>query len=233
MSSPLVLIPGLLCSAELFAAQITALWSLGPVTVASTLEGETIEAIAAAILRDAPPSFALAGVSMGGYICMEVMRQEPERVAKLALVSTSGRPDTVQQTDGRRKMLNQAQEGDFGDWAEAALTSIMHPSRQADVGLRAINRRMALAVGLNGYKRQTDAVIGRPDSRQSLTAIRAPTLVLVGEDDALIPPEHSREITSLVTGAKLVIVPECGHSAPIEQPALVSATMQKWLSGQS
>src|SRR4051794_28223718 len=100
--TPTVLVPGLLCSAEVFGPQIAALWPHGPVTVASTLEGDTIAAIAAAIVAAAPPRFALAGISMGGLICLEIMRQAPERVIKLALLDTSARPDTPEQTAQRR-----------------------------------------------------------------------------------------------------------------------------------
>src|ERR1700733_4137734 len=95
---PIVLVPGLLCSAEVFVPQVAALWPFGPVTVASTLEGKTMSEIAAAILATAPPSFALAGISMGGYICFEILRQAPERILKLALLDTSARPDTAEQS---------------------------------------------------------------------------------------------------------------------------------------
>ena len=227
--TPIVLVPGLLCSAEVFASQIPALWSFGPVTVALTLGGETMEAIASSILRDAPPRFALAGISMGGYVCMEIMRQAPERVARLALLDTSARPDTPEQSDLRRAMLVQARQGDFAAWVEEALTSIMHPARHADAGLRAVNRRMGLAVGLDGFACQTEATIARRDSRPELSAIHVPTLVLVGEDDKLIPPENSKEIAASIAGAELVIVPDCGHSSALEQPDRVSSALVTWM----
>src|SRR5579863_6533753 len=92
--TPIVLVPGLLCTAEVFYPQISALWPFGPVTIASTLEGDSIPQIARRILASAPPQFALAGISMGGYICLEIMRLAPDRVIKLALIDTSARPDT-------------------------------------------------------------------------------------------------------------------------------------------
>ena len=227
--TPIVLVPGLLCSAEAFASQIAALWPFGPVMVASTLAGEAMDEMATSILRHAPPRFALGGISMGGYVCMEIMRQAPDRVARLALLSTSARPDTPEQSERRRAMLRQARESDFAAWVEEVLTSIMHPSRQADAGLRAVNRRMGTAVGLAGFARQTEAAIRRPDSRSSLTAIRVPTLVLVGDSDALIPPEHSQEIASLIPGSKMVVIPNCGHSSALEQPDLVSSALTTWM----
>ena len=226
---PIVFVPGLLCSAEAFAPQSAALWKFGPVTIASTLVGETIAEIASAILKDAPPRFALVGISMGGYICMEIMRQAPERVARLALLDTSARPDTPEQTSQRRAMLEQARESDFAAWSEETLTSIVHPSRLADQALRSINRRMGMDVGLDGFARQTEAVIHRIDSRPGLTEIRVPTLVLVGDSDALTPPERAQEIASLIPGARLVVIPECGHASTIEQPELVSSALAQWL----
>ena len=188
-----------------------------------------MDEMATSILRQAPPRFALGGVSMGGYVCMEIMRQAPDRVARLALLDTSARPDTREQSERRHAMLRQARESDFAEWVEETLTSIMHPSRHADAGLRAVNRRMGTAVGLAGFARQTEAAIGRPDSRSSLSAIHVPTLVLVGDADALIPPEHSQEIASLVPGSKMVVIPNCGHSSPLEQPDLVSSALTTWM----
>src|ERR1700761_6033308 len=101
----IVLVPGLLCSAEVFAPQIPALWPCGPVTIASTLEGRTMAEMASAVLAAAPPRFALGGISMGGYLCFEIMRQAPERVIKLALLDTSARPDTLGQPDQRRALI--------------------------------------------------------------------------------------------------------------------------------
>lgn len=160
---------------------------------------------------------------------MEIMRQAPERVTRLALLDTSARPDTPEQSERRRTMLAQARASDFATWVEEALTSIMHPSRHADAGLRAVNRRMGLTVGVEGFARQTEAAISRPDSRPSLSTIHVRTLVLVGEDDMLIPPEHSKEIASLIRGADMVVIPNCGHSSALEQPDLVSSALMTWM----
>ena len=126
-------------------------------------------------------------------------------------------------------MLTQARESDFAEWVEEALTSIRRPSRRADAGLRAVNRRMGAAVGVAGFARQTEAAIGRPDSRSSLPAIHVPTLVLMGDGDALIPPQHAQEIASLVPGSKMVVIPNCGHSSTSEQPDLVSSALTTWM----
>jgi pimeloyl-ACP methyl ester carboxylesterase len=228
--TPVVLVPGLLCSSEIFAAQVPALWPSGPVTVASTLEGTRIAEVAASILRNAPPRFALAGISMGGYICLEIMRQAPSRVSKLALIDTSARPDTIEQTDARLQTLARAKTG-FMAVALLSLASLLHPLRRGDPDLLEINLRMARSVGLEGYERQLRIAISRPDSRPFLSAIDVPTLVLVGDSDPLTPVDCSREICSAVRGAKLKVVPDCGHLSPIEQPAQVSEALDKWIRG--
>jgi pimeloyl-ACP methyl ester carboxylesterase len=228
--TPVVLVPGLLCSSEIFAAQIPALWPSGPVTVASTLEGKTIEETAASILRDAPPRFALAGISLGGYLSLEIIRQAPSRVLKLALLDTSARPDTIEQTDARLQTLAQARTR-FMAVALLALARLLHPRRRADPDMLDINLRMARAVGLEGYERQLKIAISRPDSRPFLSAIEVPTLVLVGDCDPLTPLACSQEIASAVRGATLKVVPECGHLSPIERPGQVSDALLQWIRG--
>jgi pimeloyl-ACP methyl ester carboxylesterase len=223
-----VLVPGLLCSSEIFAAQIPALWPSGPVTVASTLEGQTIEEVAASILRDAPPRFALAGISMGGYVAFEIMRQAASRVSRLALIDTSARPDTIEQTDARFQTLAQARTR-FMAVALLSLASLLHPRRRGDPDLLEINLRMARAVGLAGYERQLRVAISRPDSRPLLSTIEVPTLVLVGDSDPLTPPDHSQEIARAIGGSKLKVVPDCGHLSPIEQPAQVTQALGEWI----
>ena len=227
--SPLLFSPGLLCSPEVFGPQINSLWRLGPVMVASTLDASTIEDAAAKILEKAPPRFALAGLSMGGYICFEIMRQAPRRVLKLALLDTSARPDTAEQSAIRRASLEEARAGRFLDVALRNLNGLLHPARQQDRSLLGINRRMAMSVGLEGFSRQLEIAISRPDSRPYLKAIRVPTLAIVGDSDPLTPVERSEEIVSQIPGSRLVVLPACGHLSPIERPELVSRALEDWL----
>jgi pimeloyl-ACP methyl ester carboxylesterase len=231
--TPIVFIPGMLCSAELFAPQIAALWPYGPVTVASTLEGATIGEMAAAILASAPPRFALVGLSMGGYIAFEIMRQAPERVIKLALLDTSARADTPEETEQRRGLVAAANSGDFIVLLENVMTSVLHPEHQDDAALRAINVRMGLTVGLDGLERQQQAMSARIDSRPGLAAISIPTLVLVGDSDPLTPPFLSEEIAAAIPGARLVIVQQCGHGSTLEQPEIVNRCLIDLLVGET
>lgn len=228
--TPIVLVPGLLCTAETFSAQVTALWPHGPVTIAFTLTGDTLAEIAAAILATAPPRFALAGISMGGYIALEIMRQAPQRVVRLGLLDTSARPDTPEQTAQRRAMVAEARTGDYEGTVRQALKAILHPAHQDDADLAAINLRMALTIGVEGFARQQEAIIGRPDSRPSLAAIAVPTLVLVGDRDPLTPPELAEEIAAAIPDARLVVVEQCGHAATLEQPAAVNRALVDWIT---
>ena len=227
--TPILFVPGLLCTAEAFAAQARALWPFGSVTFANTLEGDTMMQIAAAILRDAPPRFALCGISMGGYLCFEILRQAPERVLKLALLDTSARPDRPEQTEQRRALVARARSGDFEALIAEVLTAILHPARRDDPALREINVRMGLSVGLEGMARQQAAVIARVDSRPSLAAISVPTLVLVGDCDPLTPPEQAEELAAAIAHSRLVVVPECGHASTLEQPDAVSRALLEWI----
>lgn len=228
--TPIVLIPGLLCTAEVFAPQIPALWPYGPVTVASTLEGDSIAAMAAAILASAPPRFALAGFSMGGYLAHEILRRAPERVTRLALLSTSARADQPIQVEMRQALLEAATHGDYDTVLANATLNTAHVSLRRDPVFAATKRRMAADIGRAAFARQTAAVIGRPDSRRDLPSIAVPSLVLVGDSDPVTPPEFAREMAEAIPGAKLVIVPECGHTSPLERPEAVNAALRDWLA---
>ena len=227
--NPVLLVPGLLCSPEIWAPQQTALWRHLSVQVASTLGGRTVEDVAAQILDAAPARFQLAGISLGGYICFEILRQAPDRVERLALVDTSALPDSPEQSEGRRAMLAAA-ETDYLKTAVDGLMAVLHPDRQQRPDFRAVNERMAAAVGLEGFRSQTELAITRPDSRPDLGAIAVPTLVLVGDSDALTPPARSEEIAAGIPDAELMIVPQSGHASTLEQPEFVNTALVDWFT---
>jgi pimeloyl-ACP methyl ester carboxylesterase len=229
MALPIVLVPGLLATARLYGEQIPALWRLGPVTVADHTRDDTMAAIARRILADAPPRFALAGLSMGGYVALEIVRQAAERVARLALLDTTARPDASETTEHRRRQVALARDGRFGDIVDMQLPLLVHRARLDDERLQAVVRLMADETGVEAFARQQEAIIGRADSRPGLAAIACPTLVLVGADDALIPPENSVEIAGAIPGARLVTVAECGHLSTLERPEQVTAALVEWL----
>ena len=226
---PLVLVPGLLCSSRLYAPQVAALWAFGPVMVADHRRDEEISAVAARILADAPPRFALAGLSMGGYIVFAMLRQAPERIAKLALLDTSARPDTAEQSAAREKFIAMAEAGKLGVVVDTLMPRFLHRDRQNDEALKRIVEEMAADTGTEAFVRQQKAIMSRPDSRPLLGSILCPTLVLVGDGDELTPPELAKEICAGISGARLVVVPDCGHLSTIEKPDAVNAALAQWL----
>jgi len=228
-SLPIVLIPGLNCSARLYAEQIPDLWRLGPVTVADHTRDDNMPAIAQRILAAAPPRFALAGLSMGGYIALEIMRQAPQRVARLALLDTGAHPELTEQTARRRPLMELATNGHFAQIPDLQFPVFVHKNRHGDVALRQLVRTMAEETGPDAFLRQQQAIVGRADSRPSLGAIACPTLVLVGEGDELTPPVLSQEIAAGIPGARLVVVADCGHLSTVERPQAVTQALVEWM----
>lgn len=227
---PILLVPGLNVTARVFGEQLPALWGFGPVTVANHRRGASLGEIARFILADAPPRFALGGFSLGGYIALEIMRQAPERVRRLALIDTSARPDTPEQTARRRQLLAIAEDGGFARIPDLQFPNVVHADNIGDQRLKAINRQMALDNGVDAYRRQQAAIIGRPDSRGGLAAIACPTLVLVGDGDQVTPPDAAREMADAISDAQLVVIPKAGHMALLEQPEAVTAALTGWLA---
>lgn len=230
-SLPVVLIPGLLASARLYGAQLPELWRRGPVMIADHTRADSMAAIASGILASAPPRFALAGLSMGGYLCFEILRQAPARVAKLALLDTAARADTPEATAMRRAQMAQASAGRLAEVVEAQFERAVHPAHRNDPQLRETNRLMAAEVGPEAFLRQQTAIMGRPDSRPQLGSIGCPTLVLVGEQDELTPPERAVEMAQGIRGARLVTVPGCGHLSTLERPLELTRALLDWLAG--
>jgi pimeloyl-ACP methyl ester carboxylesterase len=230
-STPILLLPGLNCSPRLYAAQIPALWRLGLVVVADHRRDDTIAGIARRILAAAPSRFRLAGLSMGGYIALEIMRQTPARVTKLALLDTSARPETPEQTERRGKLIGLAEAERFPEVNDFLWPYLVDAGRQKDASLRAEIDKMAEETGAEAFVRQQRAIIGRADSRPTLGAIACPTLVIVGDSDQLTPPAHADEIAKGIAGAKLVTLAGCGHMSTMEKPEEVTKLLVDFFAG--
>jgi len=229
MAETLVLIPGLACTARLFEPQIAALSAGRTIVVADHTQDDSIAAIAARLLREAPGRFDLAGLSMGGYIAMEVMRQAPERVERLALLDTSARPDTPEASQDRKRLIALAEAGRFEEIHSALWPRLVHPDHRDDQALQDIMFGMMRETGAKAYIRQQRAIMARADSRPLLPGTEIPTLVLVGEGDAITPPEIAREMAEMIEWASLVVIPEAGHMSTLEQPERVTQALQLWL----
>jgi pimeloyl-ACP methyl ester carboxylesterase len=226
---PSVLIPGLLCTPRLYAEQIPALWRFGAVLVADHTRDDSMSGIARRILAQAPPKFALVGLSMGGYIAFEVQRQAPDRVAKLALLDTTARPDAPEQTEQRKRQIEMARSGRFDGIAQLLFPRFVAAARHGDRALQEIVRTMADDTGAEAFVRQQTAIMTRIDSRPGLSAIACPTLVVVGADDTLTPPDRTAEMAAALPNARQVVVPDCGHLSPLEQPQAVTDALVAFL----
>ena len=229
----LVLVPGLLCDALLWQAQIEALDGQIKCWVADHTRSDTMAGVAADVLRDAPfESFALAGLSMGGYVALEIVRQAPGRVSHLALLDTSARADTPEQLAKREGLISLAARGRFIGVTQALLPLFVHPSRLDDEKLVATVKEMAGNIGRDAFIRQERAIMTRADSLPLLPAITCPALVLCGRQDAVAPVERHEEMAGAIPAATLTIIENCGHLSTLERPAEVSGALKRWLSAE-
>jgi pimeloyl-ACP methyl ester carboxylesterase len=227
--SPLVLLPGLLCDAALWRHQTKGLADSADIAVADLTLDDSIGAMAERTLATAPPRFALAGLSMGGYVAQEIMRRAPGRVSRLALLDTSARADSPAQTERRQGLIKQVEIGEFKGVTARLLPLLIHADRLGDKALTHTVQVMAENVGKEAFLRQQNAIMTRPDGRADLPKITCPTLVLCGRQDALTPVEVHEEMAAAIPGAALVVVEDCGHLAPLERAVTVSALMRYWL----
>ena len=232
MAKPnLLLVPGLLCDRRLWQAQVEGLRHSAECIVADVSAADTIAGMAAAAIARMPPGpFAVAGLSMGGYVALEVARQAASRVKGIALLDTNARPDSAQASEDRRRMMKIA-ETDFDRVVNALLPKLLLPAHMRDARIVAVVKAMARDTGVAAYCRQQEAIIGRADSRPHLAKIACPTLVLCGKEDALTPVALHEEMANAIPGARLVVAPQCGHLSPLEQPQLVTMNLVHWLSG--
>ncbi len=226
---PLVLCPGLLNDAALWRHQIEGLAETVSPLVADLTVADTIAGLAEAVLAAAPPRFALAGLSMGGYVSFEILRRAPERVERLALFDTSARPDTAESRQRRLDMIDIARRGGFAKLPLQILAGQLHADSLRDERIVGVARAMAERIGADGFIRQQTAIMSRPDSRGDLASIKIPTLVVCGRQDTLTTPDIMREIAAGIPGAKFVLVDGAGHLTPLEQPQAVTALLQYWL----
>lgn len=230
MSKPeLMLIPGLLCTEILWTAQIAAFRDSHTITIADHRQDDTIPAIAQRILKTAPDRFSLSGLSMGGYIAMEIWRQAPERVERLALLDTRSSTDSDAERQRRHDFIALAEKGRFTGIHERLMPLFIHEDRLQDRELVGAVTRMAEDTGKQGFIRQSRALLDRADTADVLRTVTVPTLVLCGRQDALTPVAMHEAMAECVPGAKLTIIEDCGHLSTMERPDAVNAAMREWL----
>ena len=226
----LVLLPGLAGDRVMWRAQLQALSERDPVVADVHMRHATIPDMAAALLAETQGPLVLCGASMGGMVAMEAARQAPARVAGLALIGTTARPESAEMRDVRENAIRLFEQGRLREVIEPNVHFAFHPDHAADPAIAADYLEFVLRAGPQQLVRQNRAVIARPDARAHLPRLRCPVLVMHGEADELVPPDNARETAALMPHAQLVIVERCGHMLTMERPAAVSAALRDWLA---
>lgn len=228
MYQPLVLLPGLICDQRLWRDIIDGLSDTIAPMVADLRLDDNVPDMAARTLAAAPPRFALAGLSMGGYVALEIMRQAPERVTHLALFDTSARADTEERRETRRKGIEMIGQGKFIGVSRGLLGQLVAP-HHLGTPLADEVQAMSERVGGDVYIRQQKAIMTREDSVPMLKDITIPTLVGVGALDKMTPLELAEEMAASIPGAELVQFPDAAHLPTMENPGSVIEAMKGWL----
>ncbi|NIK55998.1 alpha/beta fold hydrolase [Kribbella shirazensis] len=224
-------VPGLLCDEAVWSSTLHALAHPAPTSISDVhTEPLSVAAMAEALLSGSPDRFALAGLSLGGYIALEVMRRAPERITRLALVDTNARADDPRSTSRRRAQLRLVGEDRFEEVVEQLVATFLAPARRHDEPLVARLAAMMRRTGPEVFARQQEAIIARADTRPLLPGITCPTLVLFGEEDALNPPAVRQELVDALPQAEAVVLSGTGHLAPLENPAATGAALHRWLT---
>lgn len=225
----LILIPGRLNDDGLWRHQVEALTDVCRPVVADVTRGRSFAELAASVLSMAEDTFALAGFSFGGIVAMDMVRQAPERIRRLALLDTTMMPDTPETLAARRKTADMAERATrFHGFSDQLAGAYLSPQNRENAELVAEIRAMTERLGADVFARQTR--LPRPDNRDALASLTCPVLVACGEEDVLTTPERHREMATLIPGADLVMIPDAGHMTPLEQPEAVTEALQNWLA---
>lgn len=229
MSEPLVLVPGIMCDARLWATQLAVISYERPVTIAPVCAGDRIEEMASGLLSMLPSRFALCGHGMGGSIALEVMRRAPDRVIRLALLGTNPLSDTPQDAAGREPRIIAAKAGRFDTVLKNDVLPRYigaGPQKEAAAGDL---QQMALSIGAEIYARQERAMQRRRDQQSTLRKITQPTLILAGEADQVVPLKRQEFLAELIPYSKRVVLPKVGHLSPLEDPEAVTSAIYEWM----
>jgi len=229
MKEVLYLLPGLLCDRSLWRHQIEVLSQNYEVHVADFSSGDRIEAYADMVIDQAPEQFSLAALSMGAYVAFEIVKREPERVKRLALLDASPYADLPEHGEYRTSMMSLCKENGLGDVMEASLPLLIHSSRYQDEELVKTIDAMAHRVGVEGFLQQQTALLNRCDYFDGLKNIQCPTAIIVGRQDGMTPVKVSKKMHDEIPNSNLVEIENCGHLSTMEQPEAVTAVLRYWL----
>lgn len=227
--APLLLLPGLSSTPELWDDVRAGLPAGIHISALANPAFEDIDAIAAAILAQAPPQFALAGFSFGGYVALAIAAQAPNRIERLALIATGANADSPEAAASRRRLIEIAQ-ADYESIDGRMTKFLLHPDHQEDAAIRQKRSQMSRDYGAATFIAQQRAAMARPERTGVLASIRVPTLVAVGHEDRVTPLAQHEEMARRVPAAELVVLERCGHLAPLEAPQALGRALAQWMT---
>ena len=226
----LVFVPPILCNAQIFGPQINALSAEMPIMYAPTTQGERMEEIASQILSWTPAKFALCGMGMGGAVALEILRRAPDRVSRIALISTSPHADTPDMASAREPFIVAARSGRFND----VIAKEMNPEWLSDgpdrMAIANFVADMAMQQGAEAYVKQARAMQRRRDQQPTLRQIKQPALIMCGCDDTLMPIARHEFMAGLIPAARLEVINWAGHLPTLENPDAVTNHLRDWMA---
>jgi pimeloyl-ACP methyl ester carboxylesterase len=236
MTTHLFLIPGIVCDAAVWAHQAESLRTLATVRIVDHGTADSLEKMAQAVLDDAPGRFALAGHSMGGRVAMEIVRRAPERISGLALLDTAYQPRSAGEAGERERaerheLLRIAEIEGMRAMGIRWVQQMVHPNRLSDAVLMESILDMICRKNPAIFAAQIRALLSRPDAEPALKAVRCPTMILCGRQDAWNPLARHEDMAAMIQGSTLAVVEDCGHMSPMERPLEVTAMLREWLEG--
>jgi pimeloyl-ACP methyl ester carboxylesterase len=226
---PIVFLPGLLCDASVFTAQVEALRPYADVVVADFSRQDSLVEMARAALTLREGPIVAIGHSMGARAALEMVRLAPERIVRLALLDTGVHPRRDGEEANRQGLVDLADREGMAALAESWLPPMVHEAHTGDADLMEPLKAMVMRATPDQHRRQIRALLDRPDARPLLPAITCPTLVMVGRQDRWSPLAQHEEIAALIPNATLVVIEDSGHMAPVEQPEAVTRALLAWL----
>jgi len=224
MKVPLILVSGLLCNELVWSHQIKNLSDLALINVICPNQ-DTPQKMVEEILKQSPDQFALAGHSMGGWLCLEVMRRASERVTHLCLLNTTAKPDTPAKKAKRKEMIQRVENGQFSDVVEELVNNFVF-----DKNIKDKVKRMLQKAGEQAFIREERSMLLRDECLSVLPTIHCPTLVVHAEKDRVFTLEDHQELVSNIPKAKLSILEDCGHMSPMEKPEVITSLLRLWLT---
>lgn len=230
MSNPtLVLVPGLLCDATVWQPVIDAFKKRLPVLVGDCSSQDSITQMAKDILDSADGDLFVAGHSMGGRVALEMVRLAPDRVAKLLLADTGVHPKREDEEAKRQVLVDLGNERGMGALAEKWLPPMVHPDRIDDGVLIGALTQMVERMSPKLHARQIKALLDRPDATSGLKDITCQTVLVAGRQDAWSPVEQHEAMLPHLRDARMKVIEDAGHFAPIERPSAFISVMEEWL----